>query len=97
MKVPTREETVGKPEAIMWDTPAHWPRDVYRMPMKQNANLGIKNGTSELYWDGDALVTEKRWGTVERRIAIIGLVVAIVGVAATVVQAWAAVVALSVP
>lgn len=41
-----------------------------------------------LFWDGEQVITEKRWGVVERRIAIAGLIIGGVGVAATVAQAW---------
>lgn len=54
-------------------------------------SLAIDAKTKELYWNGEKLITEKRWGTVERRLAISGLVIALLGVLATVVQAWAAV------
>lgn len=43
-----------------------------------------------LFWDGEQVITEKRWSAVERGLAITGLLIAAVGVAATVAQAWAA-------
>lgn len=52
------------------------------------ALLGVDRKTSELYWDGQKLITEKRFATQERVIAWLGLLLALLGVAATCVQAW---------
>ncbi len=57
-------------------------------------HLGVHHRTNELYWDGQKLITEKRFGNFELGLAVAGLVIAGIGVAATVVQAWAAVAAL---
>lgn len=43
-----------------------------------------------LFWDGEQVITEKRWSAVERGLAVTGLLIAAIGVAATVAQAWAA-------
>ena len=44
----------------------------------------------QLYLDGAALVTEKRWSVVERRFAWAGVATGTTGVGATVAQAIAA-------
>lgn len=50
--------------------------------------LGVNETNGSLYWDGEPLITEKRFSTQERVIAWLGLLLALVGVAATCVQAW---------
>jgi hypothetical protein len=57
---------------------------------KGGQSLAVDPRTNELYWNGQKLITEKRWGTVERRIAIAGLVIGAIGVAAAVAQAVSA-------
>ena len=52
-------------------------------------SMGV-DAEGRLLWGGEVVITEKRWGVVERRIAIAGLIIGGIGVAATVVQAWAA-------
>jgi hypothetical protein len=49
--------------------------------------LGHDPQKNQLYWDGHALVTEKRFSTFERGLAVFGLVIAGIGMAATVAQA----------
>ena len=39
-----------------------------------NHDLSIDLDTHELYWNGDKLVTEKRWSAYERTLATLGLV-----------------------
>ena len=74
--------------------PPEWPENVSALNWNGMSLLGVDRKSGELYWDGTRIVTEKRWGTTERRLAIAGLVIAAVGVAATLVQAYAAVAAL---
>lgn len=70
--------------------PPEWPENVTALSWNGHALFGMDRKTGELYWDGQKLITEKRWGTVERRIAIAGLVIGAIGVAAAVAQAIAA-------
>lgn len=72
-----------------------WPRGVRRISLHGLGDLGAHVRTNELYYMGEKVVTEKRFSSFERGLAVVGLVIAGVGVAATVVQAWAAVAALS--
>lgn len=71
-----------------YDAPPEWPQNVRPVSLEGITLLGIDPKTNDLYWDGQKLVTEKRWGTTERRIAVGGLILAGLGVAATIVQAW---------
>ncbi|GLQ55430.1 hypothetical protein [Devosia nitrariae] len=76
------------------DRPDDWPPDVDSISLNGVALLGIHRKTGELYWDGNRLVTAKRFSNFERGLAVVTLLIVLVGVTATVVQAWAAVVAL---
>ncbi len=69
------------------DTPPNWPTEVRPISQPGLSLFGINPSTNELYWDGSKLITEKRFTTFERGLAIVGLVIAFVGVAATVAQA----------
>ncbi|WP_041544616.1 MULTISPECIES: hypothetical protein [Chelativorans] len=92
----TREAAKGTATEWAWETPDHWPRSIRRVSLDDDG-LGLDPTNGGLYWQGQPLVTEKRWSTTERRIAIAGLLIASIGVAATVVQAWAAVCASPAP
>lgn len=83
--------------AISPDRPDDWPPDVAAISLNGLGLLGINRKTRKLYWDGEELVTVKRFSTFERWLAVVGLVFAGIGVAATVVQAWAAVTMLPPP
>lgn len=74
--------------------PPDWPENVTALSWNGHSLFGMDRKTGELYWDGNRLITEKRWSDVERGIAIAGLIIGGVGVAATIVQAWAAIAAL---
>lgn len=78
-----RKFAVGRHEP-----PDNWPTNVKPISQEGLALLGIDPATNELFWDGQKLVTEKRWSNTERVIAWTGVVLAAVGVGATVVQAW---------
>lgn len=83
----TRKEAEGTKYASLYDTPNHWPREVRHLSIDAMDALGHDPGSNQLYWDGQPLVTEKRFSTFERSLAIVGLVFAGVGVLATVAQA----------
>jgi hypothetical protein len=83
----TRVEAEGTKYAVLYDTPTHWPREVRILSIDAMDALGHDPRTNQLYWDGQPLVTEKRFSNFERMLAVIGLVVGGVGVGATVVQA----------
>lgn len=70
--------------------PNGWPENVVPISTDGLSLIGVDPATNQFYWDGQPLLTEKRWGTVERRIAVFGLLIAGIGVAATVAQAIAA-------
>lgn len=53
--------------------------------------LQIDRNTGELYWNDEKLITEKRFSTFERGLAVGAPAITAIGVAAAVVQAWAAV------
>jgi hypothetical protein len=72
-----------------------WPQEVEQLTFDDIGRIGVHRRTNQLYWDGLPLVTERRWTTVERRIAWIGLAIATVGVLATAVQAVAALLSIS--
>ena len=74
--------------AVSEERPTDWPPDVSGISMKGIGLFGIDRNKRELYWDGQKLVTEKRFSTFERGLAVAGLLFAAIGVAATVVQAW---------
>lgn len=82
-----RAEAEGTKYAGLYETPSHWPREVRIVSLKAMALLGHDPRTNQLYWDGQPLVTEKRFATFERVLAGIGLAIAAVGVFATVAQA----------
>jgi hypothetical protein len=72
------------------EAPSDWPPGVRMLTMNGLSLFGISDN-GQLYFDGQPLVTERRWSTVERRIAWSGVILAAIGVAATAVQAWMAV------
>jgi hypothetical protein len=69
--------------------PPGWPENVAALTWNGHALFGMDRKTGEIYWDGQRLITEKRFSDFERRLAVIGLIIGGIGVAATVVQAWA--------
>ena len=88
-KVPeSREAAKGTKFEELYNTPADWPRNVHHLPLDQLDQLGRDPQTNQLYWDGDPLVTEKRFATQERVIGWISVALAAIGVAATCAQAW---------
>lgn len=76
--------------------PDDWPPDIQAISLEGLSLVGIHQRTGELYWDGQKLVTEKRFSDFERGLAVAGLLIAFLGVAAAIVQAWAAVMSLPV-
>ena len=72
-------------------TPPEWPTTVKSISMDGLSLVGVDERTNELYWDGQKLVTERRFSAFERTLAVIALVITTIGVGAAVVQAWAAV------
>jgi hypothetical protein len=96
MELPkSREEAERMGLGSLYETPEHWPRHIQRIPIDLFDNFGRDPGTNEIYWDGKALVTEKRFTNFERTLGVLLLLVSSVGVAAAVVQAAAAVRALA--
>lgn len=81
MTAMSREEAKGTPEEELWDTPAHWPRNVRFTPAARLA-FGDDPRTGELYWDGKPL-------ELKRAVTLEGATfwVAVVAAAATVVAA----------
>lgn len=79
------------------DRPAHWPAEVDPLTWDDTGKLGVHQRTHQLYWDGDPLVTERRFSTFERGLAVAALILTFVGVAATVVQAYAALMSIPLP
>lgn len=69
------------------ETPSNWSPEVRPISQTGLSLFGLDPSTNEILWDGNKLITEKRFTTFERSLAIIGLVIAFVGVAATVAQA----------
>jgi hypothetical protein len=74
----------------MTDTerPDYWPAEVEPITWDDTGKLGVNQKTHQLYWDGEPLVTERRFSTQERVLAWFGVSLAALGVIATVVQAW---------
>ncbi|MET3900345.1 hypothetical protein ABIB57_004311 [Devosia sp. UYZn731] len=91
-----RAAAAGTKFEPLWVTPSHWPRSVRNVPLNDFDHLGRDPRTMPLYWDGAALITEKRCSVVERRFAWAGVAIGVIGVAATVAQAIAAFMALPV-
>jgi hypothetical protein len=69
--------------------PDNWPKGVRPISLNGSALFGI-DGKNEIYWDGEKLITERRWSRWERWFAGLSLFVASLGVGAAIVQAWAA-------
>jgi hypothetical protein len=92
-----RDLTEIRKNAYSTVRPLGWPPHVRPITMVGLGLFGIDPHTNELFWDGEKLITEKRFSTFERSLAIAGLRIGGVGVLAAVVQAWAAVVALNSP
>jgi hypothetical protein len=67
--------------------PAHWPDNVRVVSLEGLTFLGMDD-KGHLYLDGEPVYTAKRWSTVERWLAGLGLTAAWIGAAATAVQAW---------
>lgn len=49
--------------------PADWPSGVRPISIKGLALIGVHPAINQLYWDGQALVTERRLATFERVLA----------------------------
>ncbi|RWN05732.1 hypothetical protein [Mesorhizobium sp.] len=69
------------PETIDWEkvrrfrhvkepSPPEWPTGVKAISMSGVTLLGVHEGTGELYWDGRALVTERKLANFERGMAL---------------------------
>lgn len=70
--------------------PIGWPVGVKPISQEGLALLGVDPSTNEIYWDGQKLVTERRWSNGERWLAGIAIAVTFIGSVAACVQAWAA-------
>ena len=83
----SRHAAEGTKYSGLYKTPEHWPREVRHLSWNATDLLGHDPQKNQLYWDGHALVTEKRFSTFERGLAAVSLLIACIGVAATVAQA----------
>ncbi|TPN57578.1 hypothetical protein FJ976_02770 [Mesorhizobium sp. B1-1-9] len=52
------------------DTPPEWPAEVRAISIDGVSLFGVHQSSGELYWDGHAVVTEKRLANYERRLAL---------------------------
>lgn len=69
--------------------PSHWPADVHQISIDGFSLLGL-DSKGNLYLDGDRVYTVRRWSTVERVLASLGVLAACVGALASAVSAYAA-------
>ncbi|AZO00114.1 hypothetical protein EJ066_24965 [Mesorhizobium sp. M9A.F.Ca.ET.002.03.1.2] len=61
---------VRKFRHVTESSPPEWPAGVKAISLEGVTLLGIHQSTGELYWDGQAVVTEKRLANYERRLAL---------------------------
>jgi hypothetical protein len=73
--------------AALFETRAHWPQNVHMTPLDLFDQLGVDASTNELFWNGEQLVTEKRFSAFERALAVLGLAVAVIAGSAVAVPA----------
>jgi hypothetical protein len=55
MAAMSRDEAIGTPEAELWDTPEHWPRQIRMLSLDRLGAFGEDPRTGVIYWDGEPL------------------------------------------
>jgi hypothetical protein len=63
-------EEIRRNRYAMEAAPPGWPVGVRPISIKGLSLFGVDSRTNELYWDGQAVVTEKRLANYERRLAL---------------------------
>lgn len=67
--------------------PPHWPKHVKIISMEGLAHIGVDPKTSELYWDGQKLVTERKLAGFERGLATVATIATCLGALAACAEA----------
>jgi hypothetical protein len=63
-------DEIRKYRHVTEPSPPGWPPGVKAISLNGVTLFGIHESTGELYWDGQAVVTEKRLANYERRLAL---------------------------
>lgn len=63
-------EKIRQDRYSMESPPPEWPSGVKPISLSGLTLLGVDPRTNRLYWDGHAIVTEKRLSDYERRLAL---------------------------
>ncbi|MFK0688182.1 hypothetical protein ACFX5Q_08260 [Mesorhizobium sp. IMUNJ 23033] len=63
-------DEIRKNRHVTEPSPPTWPIGVKAISLSGVTLLGVHESTGELYWDGQAVVTERRLANYERRLAL---------------------------